>query len=159
MLNPADSESQQHTYGSADYADEPAFHYKYSLYQRLSCSEAAQCLHVFLLVNDEHRKRTDDVEARHNEYECEKDICHEFLYLHYIKGVLLLLIAVHHLVFLSRQHLHLLLHLVHVSPLFQLHLKGCYLAVTLEEHPCKWQTGEYVVAVIFTLLNTEHHAG
>lgn len=123
LLQPAQQQSYGYAYHSAGYRNHTALEQEYTGYLLVVGTQVSQCVHIVLLVYDEHRQRADDVEAGHDQYEREKHIGKELLYLHNLKRVGLLLIAVQNLVFLAHNAFYLLLHGIDVNARLEPQLK------------------------------------
>ena len=92
-----------------------------------------QRVDVVLLVDDEHRERGDDVEARHNEYEREEHVGEHLLYLHDAERVRLLLETVEHAELLACRCLYLALRRAEVGAWLQSELQGGEHTVLIEQ--------------------------
>ena len=109
---------------TACHGNHPSFEEEDSGDLLVAGSQVAQRGHVFLLVDDEHGERPDDVEACHDEDEREEDVCEVFLYPHDFVCVGLLLIPVLHAVFVAGNLFHLPLHAVEVRARLQAQFQG-----------------------------------
>ena len=94
LLEPTKQQAQQNTYQCATGRNKPSLEKEDAPYLLVRSSELAQGLHVVFLVYHQHRERTDDIEARHDEDERKKGVGKEFLHLHHLERVGLLLVAV-----------------------------------------------------------------
>ena len=99
LLQPAEQQSECNADECSSGGDHTSFEEEDTAYLTVCRTEIAQRDDIILLVDDEHGERTDDVEARHHEYECQEQVGKEFLYAHDVEGVGLLLVAVQHPVF------------------------------------------------------------
>ena len=94
LLQPAKQKTQNDSHHSAQQADEAAFVHEDSANVAIVRTQAAERLHIGLLVNHEHGQGTDDVEAGHQKDEGEKKIGNQLLHPHDTEHILLLFIAV-----------------------------------------------------------------
>ena len=78
----------------------------------------AQSLSIVAFLNDEHGERRDDVETSYEHDEGEKDISDEFLHVHDVEDVGLLLHAVEHLVAIAHNVAQLFLHRLQICVRF-----------------------------------------
>ena len=115
LLQQTEQKTQTDAEHSTYDAYQPSFKDEHLLDKRLTRSKTAQYLRIVLLVDDEHRKGAYDIEACHDEDEGEKDVRHQFLYLHDAERVCLLLVAVEHLELVARHLLHLTLYGLYVA--------------------------------------------
>ena len=76
----------------------------------LRSSQITQCHHVFFLVDNQHRQRTDNVKAGNNQDKSQEDIGYEFLHFHNTESVILLFITVLYVELIACYFLHLALY-------------------------------------------------
>lgn len=137
LLQPAQQQTESCADNSADNGDETAFNEEYLPYQTVRCSKIPQCPDIVLLIDDEHRERTDDVEAGYDKDEREEDIGDNLLNLHYAERVLLLLEPVFHDILVAADAADFLLHRLDVRTLFQAQGEACNLALAEEQVACE----------------------
>ena len=159
LLNPAEQQSDENADDGADGRYHAALEQEYLGDLFVVGSQVAQRHHIVFLVDHQHRERTDDVEAGHDEDERQEDIGNEFLYFHDAEGVFLLFVAVEHLIFSAGNLLHLGFHVVDIAARLYAHLERRNHALLVEYGAGKADGGDDVVAVVERLLHGEHHAG
>ena len=155
LLQPAEEQAKEYAYDGSDNGDETALEEEDACYLMIAGSEVAQGDDIVLLFDDEHRERTDDVEASYHEDEGEEDVGNELLYLHDLERVVLLLEAVADIEAVAGYLLYLGLHAVEVAAWLQAQLERRDAVFLLEEIAGKLEAGDDVVLVVLGLTDAE----
>ncbi len=159
LLQPAEQESQEYADDGTYCRYQAAFKEEHGSNLPVGGTHVPQRRHVVFLFYDEHRQRTDDVEARHHKDEGEEDVSQNLLYLHYAERVSLLFVAVEHTVFVAGDALHSVFHGGDVAVGFKSEFQGGKHALLVEEAAGEVDGGDDVVAVVLGLVDGEHHSG
>ena len=158
LLKPAEKQSDEYSCQCSEEGYQSALKEEYTGNLTVGSTEISERHHIVLLVDYQHGYRTDDIEARHDEYKREEDICDEFLHLHYPERVCLLLIAVEHTVAVADDLLHLLLHGIEVAAVLQANLQRRQHSLLFKQCARHGDWHYHVVAVVFSLFHHEDHS-
>ena len=110
LLKPAKQQSKAHTKQSSKGRNHASFEQEDAHYLLIRCTKVAQGGHIGLFIDDKHRERTYNIEARHHQNKGEKDVGDNLFYIHYAERVFLLLIPIEHFIFVTHNVLNLLFH-------------------------------------------------
>ena len=94
LLQQTKSSSKQNSHHSSNSRNHPPFEEKNSFNQPVIGSKTAERLNIVLFIDYKHRKRSNDVESRYQQYETEDEIGNPFLYFHDFEETFLLFVAV-----------------------------------------------------------------
>ena len=145
LLNPAKEKPEGDADDGTDEAYHAAFYHEDATNLMLVGTQVSEGDGVLLLVDDEHGEGADDVEAGDEENEGEEDVGDEFLNLHDLESVFLLLIAVKHLVTGTELVLETVLDTLEVGAWLEAHLDGGNLTCALEESAGERKVGDDVL--------------
>ena len=157
LLQPAEQQTQPDAYHGTYHGYHSSLKKEDMRYLLIVGTQISQRHHIVLLVDNQHRERTDDVEACHHQDKGQEDIRHQFLYLHNLERILLLLEPIKHLVFVACYLLHLSLHRLQVAALLQSDFQVGEHALLVKEVAGKRDGGDDVILVVFRLLHGEEH--
>ena len=157
LLQPAEQQTQSDTNHRTNHCNHSSLEEEDTRNLLVIGTQIPQCHHIILLVDDEHRERTDDVETCHYEDKGQEDVSHQLLYRHDLESIFLLLKSIQHLIFGAGNLLHLSLYCLQVTTLLQADLQIREHTLLTEEIARKGNGGDDIILVVFRLLDSEEH--